>query len=332
MIHKFLVAAAAMLACTTGFLNSLHATEMIRVAMRSSRLSVSQPEISVGDVCKIQGSSSQLRQQISELDLDVASVGQPIVVSKQQIDVRIALAGFASHAIRVSGPDSVEINFVPDENLQHRLERNIKSELSSQFGIPSEDIRIRLLDSNSIASVREAIDTTNFKTMVFFPSQLPLGEKSIQVEMTDTVGNRLIQKFKAQIVVLRDVFVTTGTVAKGSIISQKHVQKIKRPLIGNTVDLAGAECLGCTASRDIPPHEVLTNRYLKKRAVAKPAGVKRNDLVDIILTQGPLTVRVKNAKVMTNGAVGQTVRVLNTNSNSQINAVVLNQTTVTVKN
>ena len=100
----------------------------------------------------------------------------------------------------------------------------------------------------------------------------------------------------------------------------------------NRVELAGADCVGCTAVRDIAPHEVITTRHISRKPSRKQVILKRNDLVDVVLIKGPLTIRVKNAKVMSNGGKGERVRVLNTNSNKEFSAIVQDSATVVVSN
>ncbi len=312
--------------------DSLPANDTLQVMLRTAELTVSEAELSIGDVCEVRGGSVELRRKIASLDLDVVVPGTTTVISKQQVSVRIALAGISRSAIMFLGPDSVNVNLIPNEKLQQRIESKFAAELSSQFGIPKGNVRIRLRNMELLDGLRDSIDTTDFSVMAFFPTQLPLGDKHIQIEFSDSRGNRISQKVHVQIVVLHDVYVTSGVVSKGTVITAGHVQSIKRPLIDNSVELASSECLGCTASRDIPPHEIVTTRHLSRQPIKKQILVKRNDLVDIVLTKGPLRLRVKNAKVMTNGAQGEMVRVLNTNSNKEINAVVLDRTTVVVQN
>ncbi len=332
MIHNLSISFSILVIQTFLWCNPLLAEEAIQISIRSNRASVSKTEILVSDVCDIQGGSAQQRKKVGFLDLDDVQVGGSTDISKQQIGVRIALSLGMRHNIKISGPNSVKVSFVPIEDLQQRLEDKIRAELSSQFGIQISDVRIRLLDTSVLLGLKKAIDTTEFDVMAFLPAQLPLGEKYVQLELSDKRGNRINQKVHLRIVVLRDVFVTTKGVTRGAVITADHIQSIKRPMLDNSVELAGKDCLGCAATRDIPPHEILTTRHVTRKPAPKKIGLKRNDLVDILLIQGPLRIRVKNAKVMTNGSKGEIVRVLNTNSNKQINAVVVDQSTVVVKN
>lgn len=332
MIHKFTLLIVLALVGTFADSESLHASDTVKITLRSNTLTVAEPELSIGDICEISGGSIQLRRQIEQMDVDVVTPDTATKVSRQQIVVRLVLAGIPRKSVQVLGPDSVVVNMIPNEKLQQRIESKIEAELSSQFGIALPDVRVRLLDTEPLKKLRNSIDTANFKTLAYFPSQLPLGDRYIQLEAWDTIGNRVAQKLHVQIVVLQNVFVTSGVVSKGTVITASHVQNIKRPIMDSKVELAGSDCLGCVASRDIAPHEVVTTRHLSRRPVRKQMVVKRSDLVDIVLIQGPLQVRLKNAKVMSSGGIGDVVRVLNTNSNKQLNAVVKDRTTVVVRN
>ncbi|QEG23385.1 flagellar basal body P-ring formation chaperone FlgA [Mariniblastus fucicola] len=309
---------------------SLHASEVVQVIVRSNQLTVADGELSIGDVCDVRGGSPLLRNRIKTLDLDLVVAGKSTVVSRQQVAIRIALDGVARTSISLSGPEKTTVNLIPNEKLQERLEAKLGHDLSFQFGIGVDDVRVRLLNLDVIAKLRDSINTGDFEILAFFPAQLPLGDKYIQVEYSDSSGNRVTHRTHVQIVVMQNVFVTSGLISKGTVITAGHVQNIKRPLMDGKIELAGAECVGCVASRDIAPHQIVTSRHLSRRPVRKQVLVKRNDLVDIVLMQGRLRVRVKNAKVMTSGARGEMVRVLNTNSNKEINAVVYDRTTVVV--
>ena len=164
---------------------SVHANEGVHVELRSTSLAVSDAELSIGDVCEIRGGSVQLRKRISALDLDSIAPGEIIVVSNQQVAVRIALAGITRNDVDVSGPDEIKVRLISNESLKQRFEAMIESELSSQFGIPQDDVRVRLLDLPILSLLRESLDTTNFKVAAYFSGQLPLGDSRIQLEISD---------------------------------------------------------------------------------------------------------------------------------------------------
>lgn len=320
----------AALSLLNGF--ALHAMDTIQLRIRSATLTMSKPEITIGDVCDVRGGSPQLRNRISSLDLDVVAPEVKTEISQQQVLVRIALAGISRKSIKIDGPESIEIQLIANEHLQQRLESKIGVELGKQFGIAVADIRVRLLDQNVLEQLREQVETDNFDLMAFFSNQLPLGDKYVQVDISDAKGNRWSRKVRVQIVVLRDVFVTSGAVARGTVITASHVQSIKRPLMDSSVEIAGEDCVGCTAIRDIAPHQIVTTRHLSRQPVRNRTLVKRNDLVDVVLISGRLQVRIKNAKVMSSGGKGDTVRVLNTNSGKEVSAIVQDQSTVVIKN
>lgn len=314
------------------FCESVQGFELLTITMRAAELNVEQAELTVGDVCEIEGGTAIQRKQIKSLDLDLLKDGAAAVISSQQVAMRIALSGVRRTDMQLSGPSSTKVRLVKFEKVQPRIEAKLASEVSSQFGIPIDDVRVRLLSKDLLEQLGKVIDTSDFETSAFFSSKLPLGEQVVQVEFMDSKGNRSLQKIKLQIIVMHKVMVTSSNVARGTVITASHVQEIKRPLIDNKVELAGADCVGCVASRDIPPHEVVTTRHFNRTPQRKQVLVKRNDLVDIVLIQGPLRVRLKNAKAMTNGAKGEMIRVLNTNSNKELNAVVRDRTTVEVTN
>ena len=70
--------------------------------------------------------------------------------------------------------------------------------------------------------------------------------------------------------------------------------------------------MGKSASRAIQQHEAITSEHVAKVA-ARPAGqklVRQNDLVDAVLVEGPVTIRLKSAKALSSGNVGESILAL----------------------
>lgn len=316
--------------CVSSF-SPLSAAEPIKLEIRNQLITVSNPTVTIGDLCKITGGNSKLRSRVAGLDVEELGDTKSTRVSKRQVSLRLTFAGIDRSTFEIEGPEAVNVSLVNTKEIRALVETHLCQELSAQFGIAKEDVQVLLLEFDPEA-INQTIDTTDFTTMAMFPTQLPLGEKQIQIDLKDHRGKRISLKPRVRIVVQTNVYVTTAYIPRGATLSPSNVKQVKRPLVGNDAGPLDDRCIGCVASRDIPAHQVVTSRLVTAPKKVKAIGVKRNDIVDVILNRGPLSLRMKNAKVMTDGSIGETVRVLNTSSNRQLNAIVLDRATVQIKN
>src|SRR5579871_2956080 len=88
----------------------VRAAEPIVLTLRASA-TVSATQVSVGDVVSLEGGDAQRREKIARLDLtELPLTSQPMLVSQQQIDFRLRLAGIEEHVFRLEGPRYVRVS------------------------------------------------------------------------------------------------------------------------------------------------------------------------------------------------------------------------------
>lgn len=324
------VASLVMAGATTN-LQAQSSSNVIELQIKGSAISVDHKELLISDVAELSGGRTKIRKLAGNLDLDELSLSRDVVVTSGQIRARLLVEGFPAENIKVTGPQRIQVRFIKQDDLHQRIESKIESELSRQFGVGIADVQVHLSPKTDLSQISDAIDVRQFEAMAIFPSKLPLGDKTIQVEFTDTKGQRLSTRINVQIIVMKEMVVTSSSVARGTVITASHVQTVKRPMASGNAELATVDCIGCTAIRDIPPYEIVSSRYVTKQQQQKQAVVKQNSLVDILLVRGRMNIRMRNAKALTSGAVGETIQVLNTESNKRISAIVKDQSTVVVR-
>lgn len=301
------------------------------INLNTPHVTIDHKEVVIGDVAEVSGSTPKIRKLIQQLDLDDLLKLSSISVTRGQVSARLLVAGFRSSNFTITGESRITVQFLKQRDLKRQIESKVAVELARQFGIELDDVQVRLSDKADLKTIGNSIDASRFDVMVVFPNRLPLGDKLIRVELIDASGRRFSTQLPLQITVLRDVVVSSVPIARGMVITADHVQAVKRPLIDNSIELASLECIGCTATKDIPPHEIVSTRALSRSTSKNPIVVRRNDFVEVLLVRGSLNIRFRNAKAMTEGAVGDTIQVLNTNSNKRISAVVRDRSTVVVK-
>ena len=310
---------------------AINRAQRVRVNIRASHAYVDHREIRLEDVADLSGGNPRTRKEMARLDLDSITGTSSVKILRTQIAVRLLVAGFVREQFEITGPVSTQVRFGSAVNLQRTIEDSIATDLGQQFGLDVADVQVTLLDKNVVTQIRDSIDTMSFQAMSIFPTKIPLGEKTFTVEFSDATGGRISVRVPLRIVVMRKVVVSSSPLPRGTVIATHHVQSVKRPLIDNSIELASLDCVGCKVTRDIGPHEIVSTRYLSKHDPADAILVKRNDIVDILLVRGPLTIRLKNAKVITPGGKGAVVQVLNPASGKPITAVVASKSIVEVR-
>jgi flagella basal body P-ring formation protein FlgA len=307
--------------------------EPIRVIVHSRPVSTDKIVVTVGDLATISGGSAFQRTQISQLDIDVISAEKPVLtVPRKQIEMRILLAGVTEDSPRVDGPEMIEVRFQANVEFQKRIESIVQQELSAQFGLEIENVTVTLLDNDAANQVREYLDLGQIDGTAFFSTRLPLGRQSVRMELSDVHGNRYSGSFDFQIVVVRDVLITTEPISKGRVLTEDSFQQTQRPIDDQKIQLVCLDQLeGKVAARDLDSNVLLQSSHITDRSRTARYVVKRNSYVDLIRNDGKINIRLKNARVLTPGAVGDTVEVLNTRSNQKLIGVVQDKSTVLIR-
>ena len=115
--------------------------------------------------------------------------------------------------------------------------------------------------------------------------------------------------------------ISAGEVVRAEDLEWQSVQ-IGR-LTGNSLTDA-QQLIGHVAKRPLKAGQVLRSSDL-----AMAPAVKRNDLVQLVVQTGQMTLTVQG-KVLQDAAVGQSVRVINVSSNRQLSGTVVDAGTVAV--
>ena len=125
---------------------------------------------------------------------------------------------------------------------------------------------------------------------------------------------------------MAQVPVPTRLISAGEIIAAEDLEwqpvHLAR-LSGNSLTDA-QQLVGHMAKRPLKAGQVL-----RQSDVAVAPVVKKNDLIRIVVNTGQMTLSVQG-KAMQDGALGQTIRVVNVNSNRQLSGTVVDAGTVTV--
>lgn len=310
------------------------ASDPVQVKIRSAKVGVSKRVITIADIAEVTGGDHRLRKQVSELDLDLIAKHQSSVsISMMQIQVRLILSGIAASDFEILGAEEINVRLTRPKDFQQQVEKIVRRELVDQFGLLEEDVQVHLLDRAKLTTIQKSIDTSSMTALVIFPAKLPIGEHTVRIEFSDVSGNRASAKLPVRILVVKELLIAKSRIPRGTVITADFIQQIKRPLPDNSVEPADAlQCIGYVAAVDIPQHEILATNFLTRKTESTRKLLKRNDFVDVVIEQGSVSIRLKNAKVLSPGSPGDIVQILNTSTNKRFTATVRDKHTVVVAN
>ncbi len=125
---------------------------------------------------------------------------------------------------------------------------------------------------------------------------------------------------------LTNVPVLITTLQNGDIIGENDIEmvEISQSDIQHNMITSKKAMIGMT-----PRRVAYAGKFLQNGALIKPQLVKRGDSVGITFREGALTLNAKG-KALQSGAIGDIVRVTNSNSSRTVDAVVSGQNQVTV--
>ena len=155
--------------------------------------------------------------------------------------------------------------------------------------------------------------------------QLPIGTSLIDVEFVDKRGRPFLVKLETQVIVLVEVALAKQAIKRGAVVQAGMIQSVMRPMLQRGKFASVDDLAGGVAAKNIARYEViLADSVAEARANSRPT-VNRNDMLDVIVRLGQNEIRLKNAKAMSSGKVGETISVLNTRSNKQLSVTVVNR-------
>lgn len=201
----------------------------------------------------------------------------------------------------------------------------------------TDELRNAMLDTGAAAGIELLLDN---RTLSFF---LPAGnDASVRVEklaydaqrarltadlvIPATGPEQIRQTIGARVVDMVELPVLARRMAGGEVIGEGDITFISQPRdrvqAGTVTD--AAEMIGKSLRRAVAP-----NRAVNGRDVREPVVVGRGQAVTIQLQSSVMTLTA-SGRALTEGAMGELVRIVNTSSNRVIEAIVAGPNLVTV--
>jgi flagella basal body P-ring formation protein FlgA len=301
------------LAGLIGIPPTAQATGNIRLTLKEATV-IDQGPVRLSDVAVLGGSSDDERRRLGSISIATAPLpGQTRFVGIDYIRVRLKQAGVDTARMQFGGSRNVRISrrsvALPADKIRLGVEKAIR------YHMPWRPEDVTLGEIRIDESVHLPVGPLTYR-VVPAPDEDYLGRTVLAVHLY--VDGEPVKKVTARtsISVMADVVVANRPLAKRRRIERSDLAMERRDLA-----MLPAGCLrriedaiGNRASDMIYPRTVL-----QANMITTPPVVRRGDIVRITASAGPMVITA-TGKAKQQGCKGETVHVVNTDSNRIITA------------
>ena len=295
------------------------AIETLTVQLAQDSITVPAGIVKLGDIATVTGGTASSRETLKRLDLDLLEEKDSCTIHPQKVSFRVRIAGFSANEVRILGHRAVTVETLNPARVKVQLEEELAKQIASQFALGDDSLIVRLTERKQLDHL---ILDAGFQIRLQPQAVLPLGRKRLPVElvMDGEKKNLILDAFVSKI---SQVAVSIAPIAPGMQVDASMIKVVEREISESTDYVDPQKLIGKTASRAIPRHTLLVSNQFVHNRVGQQYVVKRNDVLDIVIQLGGGQIRMKNARAMEPGAKGQMIEILNPNTNTRINAVVV---------
>lgn len=308
--------------------------------------------VRIADIAEVSGGDVALRSQIAELDLEEAPpVGEPIEVTRTQIEFRLRLAGIDPRQVAIRGASSqvssgakskTQITSAPKLRSVTNVEADVSDHeqavlraaqtcLSKKLPWDADSLVVRLAHPLS-KELREQLQSGGGVCSVELRSTgTPVGQVAARV-IVQTPQQRLLESpLLLDVRHFEEVVVTSKPVARGHVFAEDDFERTRQDVTLLTGYSTSPESfIGQKAKRILPASQIVRASDLEPATrVPEPLLVKRRDRVKAIVRSGALQVSMV-AEAQQDGRVGDVIKVKNVVSNTIVHGRVLNANEVEV--
>ena len=308
------------------------ADQVARITVTQSDVQCHDLVVKVSHVANIDGLNRQAARAIAALDLDEFDASETaITVTQDQLRIRLALAGFDTTAMVFAGPDQVRVQRIEKNNIASAIETSLRKRLADRYQISQDDLVVTA-NFNAADVKSESIDPATLQIITSLPAELPLGQKSIVVELTDMGFKTVELRLNARIAVVRDLVVATRAIRRGETLSSENVESVRRPIDNRSVRFAAFEQVVGQQSRiDVNQYDLIKSTTIRTTGARNDYTVRKNALINVVVRRGPLEVVLKGARAIDAGNPGDQIAILNPHTREQIVARVIDGATAEVR-
>ncbi|PAY18233.1 flagella basal body P-ring formation protein FlgA [Rhodopirellula sp. SM50] len=300
------------------------------VALHQTSSPVADTTVRVGDIANVLHATPSQRREIEQLDLESLRDQDDCSITRKQVEMRLLLAGYERDSFNIIGPSTVSARRSSPAKLRSKLEQLLESELGEQFAVAPERVAIRLTQTPQLATLEQKLAAGEFAVELVPRNEFPIGRTRLTVAIIDSAGNQYSHSFDAQVSLSMTVAIASQPIAQGTVLKPDMFRLVDRS-ITQSADYANPDnAVGRTASRYIASNSILLTNHFHSTRSGHSQTVKRNDLVDVVISVGQGEIRLKNARAMEAGQIGETIEILNPQTNRRFNASIIGPNLATV--
>ncbi len=286
-------------------------------------------QVTIEDIADLQGCSEVQRKRLARIDLaELPLSSQPILVSQQQINFRLQLAGFDARAFQLEGPRFVRVGRAAGEGLDAKIAALAKQTVEEKLSGRTEDVAIQLAQNVSLPPLNADGGDIHLEAEIRSPI-LPPCRVSVEIGIYVRGARRNGVVVYLDVKRMQSVPVAVRRIDVGEAFTSDNV-RAERVAIENGLKVVDSTSLmGRHARRCI-----VTGRPIEPDDVGSDAStvtvVHNNDLVHLIAKVGHLQVKTRG-EALQSGRVGQMIQVRNLDSKTTVTGRIVDGSTVEVE-
>lgn len=274
---------------------------------------VAGPKITLGDVAEIKGMNAV---RLADIELSVAPPpGDSRSINAALVSSRLRSAGIDLAAVEIKGADNVKATRLKAEVESNFIADSLHAYIVEHMPWDAANTEIEISSPGQTVVVPEGPAEVAWETS---PQYRFLGPGTFRGTLYVDGQRQKTVMCSAKIVAYGEVVVASRDVPRGRPIGPLDIEARKVPLdetIQGTL-IGQNDVIGLLSSRTLFPGDVITTRNTQL-----PLAVRRNQMVPIELKAGTLQVR-SQARAITDGSVGDTVRCVNDQTKEELQGVI----------
>ncbi|HYV38338.1 MAG TPA: flagellar basal body P-ring formation chaperone FlgA [Gemmataceae bacterium] len=318
------------LCCPCAVLAQADAKAVI-VTLRASAV-VDEPVVMLGAVASIDGGEPWIRQKIGSLDVaEVSAAGKSVVISCEQVALRIQLAGFDTQSFKVIGPAQTMVKMVAVGLTQEDVVKVAQQAVMQRLKAAPQDVEFRLVEPVRLPALSIAPDES-LRFVVETQSQaITVGKTRIDVGIVVNGQRRAAVTVVLEVSACRDAVIATRRIEAGELLQADCLRKERRAVRpGDAWVPYSDQLLGKRVAHAISAGQTITSASLALPVDDDEVVIHNRDTIKLVAVLGSMRV-LATGEALQDGKLGQLIRVRNIESGKTVAGRVLDSGNVEVE-
>ena len=275
---------------------------------------------------------SRLATAIASVDIDAFDHGQDqIRMTKEQVKIRLLLAGFRPSQFEIVGPAIIRAAYVSQTQRRDSLESRLHQQLSNYYQIPGQDLTVTI-DPKANEQLMAQGGFLAIRLGRSMPLELTPGKQTLPVVLEVGSQQGTAMNIPVTIALVRDLVVARQNISRGEVLTNENIQSVRRPVSDRNVRLVSFEhVIGKEVQSDVPQYALIKPNLVRTGSSIKQYAIRKNSRIIIIIRRGRLQLVLKDARALDNGNPGESITVVNPSTDRKVLATVMDTSTVLVR-